>query len=117
SLAAASTRAARSVRSILNCCRDIALAHGRDVPGSRSPQPSARRSPAGLTRLVDRAPAFGPILERAEVVDLAVAHVCEHLAAQGRAPAGGAIATDGFVLGEILVVVGRPAIRSEPPHP
>src|SRR5262249_43563616 len=79
----------------------VAMGHEPDLRSIHQP----RRSPAGLGRLVDRAPAFGPILERAEVVDLLVAHVFEHLAAQGRAAARGAIENDGFVLGEILIVV------------
>src|SRR5437016_5101565 len=48
----------------------------------------------GCAWLVDRAAAFSPILEGAEIVDAVVAHVFEHLAGQRRAPARGAIQND-----------------------
>src|SRR5947209_3416676 len=84
----------------------------RGEPGRRWTS-TAGHSPG---RLVDRASAFGPILEGAEIVDLGVTHVLEYLAAQGRAPARGAIDDDGFLLGEILVVVGRLGIGAEFQH-
>src|SRR5262245_46507462 len=80
---------------------------GRCAPGRVRP---------GLGRLVDRASAFGPILEGAKIVDAIVAHLLEHLAAQGRASAGRAIDNHGFVLGEVLVVVGRLGIGAEFQH-
>src|ERR1051325_6537253 len=58
-------------------------------------------------RLIDRTAALGPVLERAEVIDLVVAHVLEHLAGKRRAPARGAIDDERLVLGKILVVIGR----------
>src|SRR5205823_15039909 len=67
-------------------------------------------------RLVDGAAGLGPILEGAEIVDLLVAEVLEHLAGQGRAPAGGAIHDDTFVLREILVVVRRLRIGAKFQH-
>src|ERR1700723_520104 len=57
--------------------------------------------------LLDRAAAFGPVLEAADIVDLAIAHILEQLAGQCRAAAGGAIDQDGLVPREILVVGGR----------
>src|SRR5262245_43590646 len=80
-----------------------------------SAAPPMRRRP-GLGRLVDRASAFGPILEGAEIVDAVVAHLLEYLAAQGRASARRAIDDHGLVLGEILVVVGRLGIGAEFQH-
>src|SRR5260221_10986689 len=74
------------------------------------------RLPNLLARLVDDATRVGPILEGAEIVDLRVAHVLEHLAAQGRAPARGAIHDDGFILRKILVVVRRFGIGAKLQH-
>src|SRR5262245_31567557 len=67
---------------------------------------AAKPRATGLGRLVDRASAFGPILEGAEIVDAIVAHLIEHLAAQGRASAGRAIDDHGFVLGPTLAARG-----------
>src|SRR6185437_5484176 len=64
----------------------------------------------------DRTAAFSPILEGADVVHLAVAHILEHLAAERRAPARRAIEDDGLVLGKILVVVGRLGVGAEFQH-
>src|SRR3954471_14692401 len=71
---------------------------------------------ASLDRLIDFAPAFNPILEGAEIVDLIIAHVFEHFAAQARAPARRAVKDDGLVLGEIFIMVRRLWIGAEFQH-
>ena len=44
-------------------------------------------SHARVDRFFDRTAAFSPILEGADVVHFAIAHILEHLAAERRAPA------------------------------
>jgi hypothetical protein len=53
-------------------------------------------------RLVDCASAFGPVLEGTEIVGLIVAHVFEHLAAQGQAAARGTVGDDRFIFAKFL---------------
>src|SRR5262249_3154356 len=62
-------------------------------------------SHAGFDRFVEGPAAFGPVLEGPEVVDLAVAHLLEHLARQRRAPTRRTVQDEHLVLGEVLVVV------------
>ena len=49
------------------------------------------KSHPSLDRLFDRATAVRPILEAADIVDMVVAHVLEHLAGERRTSTGGAI--------------------------
>ena len=67
--------AASPPRPIRQRCANLRTSH-IFLPGSH----------ARLDRLVDGLAAFGPVLEGSEVVDLAVAHLLEHLARQRRAP-------------------------------
>jgi len=71
------------------------------------------RSHVRLDRLIHRPTAIGPVLEGAEIVDLGIAHILEHLATERRSPAGRAIENDRLVLGEILVMVGCLGIRGD----
>src|SRR6185437_1677505 len=60
-------------------------------PSAHTPRP---------TLFFHRAAGIGPILEAADIVDMAIPHVLEHLAGQRRAAARGAVEDHVLVLGK-----------------
>src|SRR5262245_25260573 len=72
-----------------------------------------RRELLSSRRLVNRAAALDPVLERAEIEHFHIAHVLQDLAPQRRASARGAIEDHGLVLREGLVVIRRFRIGTE----
>src|SRR5258708_21773239 len=69
----------------------------RDAAHRFSALSSALVSRARRDRLFDRTAAFGPILEGADIVHLAIAHILEQLGRQRGAAARGAIQDHGLV--------------------
>src|SRR5262245_24664750 len=59
---------------------------------------------------------LGCVLESAEIVDLGIAHVFQHLAGKSRAATRSAIKNDRPVLAELLVVRGGVGIGAEFDH-
>src|SRR5581483_619345 len=86
-----------------------ALPSSPTLPAGGGRRTSRRREVKRVSArlLLDRAAAFAPVLEAADIVDLAIAHVLEQLAGKRGAPARGAVDQHGLVFRKILVVGRR----------